>query len=55
MQENESKMFHDTISYEGNYIWIKPFIDYFNLDPKWQYKKIKGDIILGDLVQKRKI
>lgn len=44
-------MFESTIQYHQDMIWVKPVCDYFNLDVKYQHRKIKKDPVLQNLVE----
>ncbi|MEI8114963.1 MAG: hypothetical protein WCI54_15110 [Bacteroidia bacterium] len=52
MESTSLVMFRMTINYEYENIWVKPVCDFFNLDVRNQYTKIKNDPILGKLVGK---
>jgi hypothetical protein len=52
METSSLNMFRKTVSYEYDYIWVKPVCDFFNLDVQNQYTKIKNDPILGKLYGK---
>lgn len=52
METTSIVMFKKTVTYEHGNIWVKPVCDFFNLDVKNQYTKIKNDPILGKLVGK---
>ena len=52
MENTSIIMFKKTVTYEHGNIWVKPVCDFFNLDVKNQYTKIKNDPILGKLVGK---
>ncbi len=52
MEQKTLDVFKQTVVEENELIWIKPFCDFFNLDARWQHKKIKNDPVLGKLVEK---
>lgn len=52
METSSLIMFRKTVSYEFENIWVKPVCNFFNLDVRNQYTKIKNDPILGKLVGK---
>ena len=52
METTALKMFTETILYKDSKIWVKPVCDFFQIDAKYQYQKIKNDPILGCLVEK---
>lgn len=55
METAEVKMFTDTIRYdEKEMIWVKPLCDFFQIDTKYQYQRIKNDAVLGKLVGKNR-
>lgn len=55
METEEVKMFTDTIRYdESEMIWVKPLCDFFQIDTKYQYQRIKNDAVLGNLVEKNR-
>ncbi len=52
MEKSDLIMFAETVKYSGNQIWVRPICEFFNLDVKNQYSKIKKDPILGKLYGK---
>jgi hypothetical protein len=52
METTSIVMFKKTVTYKHENIWVKPVCDFFNLDVRNQYTKIKNDPILGKLVGK---
>jgi hypothetical protein len=54
METTALKMFETTVKYEDALIWVRPFCDFFEIDYKHQYKKIKNDAILSKVVEKNR-
>ncbi len=54
METTALKMFTTTVRYEDTLIWVRPFCDFFQIDYKHQYKKIKNDPILSKVVEKNR-
>jgi NAD-dependent DNA ligase len=52
MENATLQMFHTTIRFHQDMIWIKPVCDFFQIDVRNQHKKIKNDPILQKLVGK---
>ena len=52
MNSTDVKMFSDTIQYKKGNIWVKPVCDFFQINTRNQYQRIKNDPILGSLVGK---
>lgn len=52
METTALAMFRQTVQYDGQLIWVRPVCDFFNLDVRNQHRKIKNDVILGNLVGK---
>lgn len=51
MENATLQMFHTTIRFHQDMIWIKPVCDFFDLDVKYQHRKIKNDPVLQNLVE----
>ncbi|HNX87735.1 MAG TPA: phage antirepressor N-terminal domain-containing protein [Paludibacteraceae bacterium] len=52
METTALVMFSQTVKYQGNDIWIKPFCDFFGISYKWQVEVLKKDHILASMVRK---
>lgn len=52
METTELTMFNETVKYQGDDIWIKPFCDFFGISYKWQVEVLRKDHILSSMVRK---
>ena len=53
METGLSNMFSTTILYSGDYIFVKPFCDFFNINYENQIRNIQGDEILKSEATKK--
>jgi hypothetical protein len=53
METTALTMFRQTIQYSGQYIWVKPVCEFFEISLQNQHRKIKNDSILGKLWTKK--
>lgn len=50
MDNSIKQIYQQTIQYQNQMIWVAPVCEFFGLDTKYHYHKIKNHSILGNLV-----
>lgn len=49
METTTLAMFRQTVQYDGQLIWVRPVCDFFEISVQNQHRKLKNDVILGNL------